>query len=223
MKHSTAFLLPVFCIVFASAALAEVTMTDIWRWGLLRKPDIEPLKTDVSTLVTNRPPRIYDPAGQPAWIDGAGGVWRICTVTNWVVTFPQNFGYYDEGDVYPPPAASYTVHAANGGTGAFSWTVSDGNWEIGITQVTAPYVSFYVHYLYDYGVWEKVYNGIYEYQVTAPVIADDTNENQNYVGFPVFSRSVSIVTSRVDNVALLSSVSNIIQSAINAHIQALHP
>lgn len=209
----------------ALSADAEITMRDVLQFGLVRGNDIAPLRTCVSALATNHADRIYAPAGQPAWIDGSGGVWRIDTVTNWVVSLPQGFGYNDEGDIIPPPAYLYTIHAANGGTGAFTWTVSDGAWTFAINQSSTPYVSFYVHYLDDYGVWEKIVDSVYEHQVTAPIIADEMNYGQipSDVGYPSFSRSVSIVTNRIDHVALLSAVSNIVQSAINAHIQALHP
>lgn len=209
----------------ALTAGAEITMRDVLQMGLVRGNDIAPLKAGVSALTTNHADRIYAPAGQPAWIDGAGGVWRINTVTNWVVTLPQGFGYFDGtiGTFFPVPASSYTVHTANGGTGSLWWEISDGDWRFCIGQNTSPNASFHVLYRDDYGVWEKICNGVYEYQVQAPVICDEYSVGADGYGWPVFSRQVSLVTNRIDNVALLSAVSNIVQSAINAHIQALHP
>ncbi len=209
----------------ALSTCAEITMRDVLQLGLVRGNDIAPLKAGVSALATNHADRIYAPAGQPAWIDGAGGVWRIDTVTNWVVTLPQGFGYNDEGDIIPPPAYRYTIHEANGGTDPINWYVGEGDWTFGIEQGAGPYVSFLVLYRDDYGIWTKHCQGVFEYQVTAPIIANDMNSGQipSDVGYPSFSRSVSIVTNRIDNVAVLSAVSNIVQSAINAHIQALHP
>lgn len=209
----------------ALTAGAEITMRDVLQMGLVRGNDIVPLKAGVSALITNHVDRIYAPAGQPAWIDGAGGVWRIDTVTNWVVTLPQGFGYNDEGDIIPPPAYRYTIHAANVGTEEFDWSVGDGDWRFTISQRATPYVLCSVTYRDDFGIWEKITYDVYEYQVTAPIIADEMNYGQipSDVGYPAFSRCVSIVTNRIDHVATLSAVSNIVQAAINAHIQALHP
>ncbi|HOG18790.1 MAG TPA: hypothetical protein PLB96_15760, partial [Syntrophales bacterium] len=32
-----------FCFFLAAAVLADVTMRDIWQWGLVRKSDVQPL------------------------------------------------------------------------------------------------------------------------------------------------------------------------------------
>ncbi len=149
---------------------------------------------------------VYNPDNPDEWIDGSGSKWRSGLSTNWVVTFPGGLYFYRGDDAFSPSQESYTMPQTPAGTGNFDVYAADGDWLFNICQ-RANYTGFYASYKDDDGTWEKIADNLRESQIEGPVVANVTSYGMSYDGWPVFTRQIGIVTSRVDTVVMRSDIS----------------